>query len=92
MKHRTVTDVIKLQSGCVACGYSKHPSALTFDHVIPENKYKTKNGKVVHISDMVKGNRYSLKTILDEIRKCRVICFNCHMEHTYTVQRPLLED
>ena len=90
MQHRIITDYIKLVRGCDICGYDKHPSALTFDHLNPALKYRTKDGKPVHISDMVKGNRYSLKTIMKEIDKCRVICFNCHMEHTYTQQRPLV--
>ena len=89
MQHRAITDLIKLARGCDICGYDKHPSALTFDHLDPETKHKTRNGKLVHISDMVKGNRYSIDTILKEIDKCRVICFNCHMEHTYSNQRPL---
>jgi hypothetical protein len=73
--------------GCEICGYNKHPAALTFDHLEPSEKYKTKNGKIVHISDMVKGNRYSLPTVLKEVIKCRVLCFNCHMEYTYSTQR-----
>jgi hypothetical protein len=87
IKHRFVTDFIKLERGCEICGYSKHPAVLTFDHLDPATKYRTKSGKIVHISDMVKGNRYSLLTVLEEIRKCRVLCFNCHMEHTYGTQR-----
>ena len=89
MQHRAITDLIKLARGCDICGYDKHPSALTFEHLDPETKHNTRNGKLVHISDMVKGNRYSIDTILKEIDKCRVICFNCHMEHTYSNQRPL---
>mgnify|MGYP006294318355 CR=1 FL=1 len=85
--HKQTTDFIKMSSGCVICGYNKHPAALTFDHTDPESKYRTKSGKKVHLSDMIKGNRYSLKTILKEIDKCRVLCFNCHMEHTYLYQR-----
>lgn len=89
VRHRVITDWIKMKRGCEVCGYRKHPSALTFDHINPEDKYRTKTGNIVHISDMVKGNRYSMKTVLKEIDKCRVLCFNCHMEHTYTVQREL---
>jgi hypothetical protein len=36
---------------------------------------------------MIKGNRYALATILEEIKKCRVLCSNCHAEHTYSNQR-----
>ena len=87
INNKDVTDKIKLIMGCENCGYASHPAALTFDHINPEEKYTTKNGKKVHISDMVKGNRYSIKTILKEIVKCRVLCFNCHMEYTHNEQR-----
>jgi hypothetical protein len=86
-RHKTITDAIKLSTGCEICGYKKHPAALTFDHTNPENKYRTKSGKKVHLSDMIKGNRYCLDTILKEVEKCRILCFNCHMEHTYLYQR-----
>lgn len=72
-----------MDNGCEICGYNAHPAALTFDHLNPANKYRTKSGNLVHLSDMIKGNRYSLKTVLTEIEKCRVLCFNCHMETTY---------
>lgn len=72
-----------MTAGCEICGYSKHPAALTFDHLDPAKKYRTKSGRLVHLSDMIKGNRYSLKTVLKEIEQCRILCFNCHMETTY---------
>jgi hypothetical protein len=87
MKHRQITDSIKMMAGCEICGYKIHPAALTFDHLDPVNKYRTKNGKLVHLSDMIKGNRYSMNTILKEIKKCRILCFNCHMETTYSELR-----
>ena len=84
---RSITNRIKVTRGCEMCGYNAHPSALQFDHIDPATKYRTKSGKVVHPSDMIKGGRYSLETILAEIRKCRVLCANCHAVHTHTVQR-----
>jgi hypothetical protein len=81
------TDAVKLYYGCAICGYNKYAEALVFDHINPETKYRTRRGKVVHIADMAKGNRYSLATIRAEIEKCRVLCANCHMVYTYTVQR-----
>ena len=83
VRNRQITDRIKMEAGCEICGYKKHPASLTFDHLKPEEKYRTKSGKLVHLSDMIKGNRYSLRTVLEEIAKCRVLCFNCHMETTY---------
>jgi len=46
------------------------PRILTFDHV-----RGTKRG---NISDMV-NNGWSIDTIVAEIAKCEVVCFNCHM-------------
>lgn len=33
-------DALKLEAGCVDCGYNKHPAALHFDHRDPETKLK----------------------------------------------------
>ena len=73
-------DKIKMSAGCEICGYNKHPASLSFDHLDPKNKYKTKSGKKVNVADMVKGGRYAWETIQTEIAKCRVLCMNCHME------------
>lgn len=80
---RHKVDKIKLKSGCSICGYNAHPAALSFDHIDPATKYRTKNGKRVNVADMVKGGRYSWKTIQEEIGKCRILCMNCHMEITH---------
>jgi hypothetical protein len=80
---RKTVDDIKLNSGCVICGYNKHPAALSFDHTDPKSKYRTKGGHKVHIADMVKGGRYAYDTIMLEIEKCRILCLNCHMEVTH---------
>ena len=80
---RKKIDKIKMAAGCQICGYNAHPAALSFDHFNPENKYVTKSGKKVHVADMVKGGRYAWNTIQEEIKKCRILCMNCHMEITY---------
>lgn len=87
LSNREITDTLKTLAGCELCGYNADPRALQFDHVDPATKYRTKAGKVVHPSDLIKGNRYSLKTVLAEIAKCRVLCANCHAVHTHRVQR-----
>jgi len=84
---RSITNRIKVEKGCEICGFNSHPSALQFDHIDPATKYRTKSGKIVHPSDMIKGGRYALETILAEIRKCRVLCANCHAIYTHTEQR-----
>lgn len=84
---REITNKIKLDLGCETCGYNEYPQALQFDHLDPSTKYRTANGSLVHLSDMIKGNRYSLPTILREIEKCRVLCANCHAVYTHNEQR-----
>jgi hypothetical protein len=54
---------------CVDCLISD-PRILTFDHVRGE--------KLGNVSDMIK-RPCSLETIFEEIAKCEVRCFNCHM-------------
>lgn len=63
---------VKLFLGCSLCGYKKHPDALHFDHVDPAEKLR-------EVSKMHSGSREKLK---EEIRKCRILCANCHAEHT----------
>lgn len=87
LSNREIVDAIKVQAGCDICDYRKNPAALQFDHIDPSTKYRTKNGKVVHPADMIKGNRYGLRTILAEIAKCRILCANCHAEWTHGEQR-----
>ena len=61
---------VKLFLGCELCGYRKHACALQFDHIDPKTKFKI-------ISRM---NNYSIEAIKKEMRKCRVLCANCHAE------------
>lgn len=67
----------KLHHGCSVCGVKNlHPIMLQMDHVDPSTK-------VANVSDLATGN---LKRFMEEVRKCRVICFLCHVKHT-TEQR-----
>ncbi len=57
---------MKLESGGCACG-EKDPAALDYHHVDPSDKVREINGR----------NR-CLAAIKEEIKKCIVICANCH--------------
>ena len=57
------------------CGFKKYPQALDLDHI-------NKNIKVDNVSRMI-GNSISWKKIKEEIRKCIVLCANCHRIKTY---------
>ena len=59
-----------MRFGCRECGYKKHPAALHFNHLDQEIKYKD----VSKIQSWVKLKR--------EIRKCEILCANCHAIHT----------
>ena len=60
---------------CEICGESD-PVVLEFDHIDPKLKHKT-------IARMVGGGTYSLKSVFQEIEKCRILCANCHRRHTH---------
>jgi len=59
----------KLSRGCVVCGYKKCASALDFHH----------NGDKEF--DIARGIRCkNLEQIQEEIKKCMILCRNCHSE------------
>ena len=60
----------KLSKGCSDCGYNKHHAALEFDHVDGEKEFNVCNAK-------------SIKQAKEEIKKCEVVCSNCHRIRTY---------
>ena len=63
----------KLHHGCSICKRKDiHPFMLQMDHLDP-------NTKVGNVGDLATG---SLRKFIDEIRKCRVVCMPCHVEHT----------
>jgi len=64
---------------CSKCGYDKNPRVLHFHHISNKNK-------VYNVSDMV-GKGCSITNIKKEIRKCIVLCANCHQEkhNTYLI-------
>ncbi len=62
-----VANAVKMMAGCIDCGYSAHPAALTFDHRDPSNK-----------KYQISKCRGSLKLLFTEIEKCDVRCHNCH--------------
>lgn len=69
---RVKIDVIKLERGCVDCGYNRYPEALDFDH-LPGVK-KTKSVAFMW--------GYSWEKVLAEIAKCEIVCSNCHRHRT----------
>ena len=59
-------------SCCEKCGYNKNLSALEFHHKEP--------GKKESQLDMRRLSNSSMKWILKEFDKCKILCANCHRE------------
>ncbi len=57
---------------CMDCKQSFPACCMDFDH---------RNNKLFNVSDAVK-NGLGVQTILDEIKKCDVVCANCHRIRT----------
>lgn len=78
-RQRAMLDRIKVESGCLDCGYDERPEALDFDHVRGEKKYSV--GRMPGRSD---------KAIFAEVEKCVVRCANCHRIKTSEERVPIL--
>ena len=63
----------QLGGKCIKCGINK-PYLLDFHHRNPEEK----DGE---ISDLAKG--YDLTNFFNEVKKCDLLCANCHREFHY---------
>ena len=75
LKVKTLINNLKLERGCVDCGYNGHHIALDFDHL-------PRYDKVKDIARMC-ANNSSLDKILEEISKCEVVCAGCHRIRTW---------
>ena len=60
---------LKVRMGCCRCGYNAHFLALAFHH--------TDGDKEINISAAA-NQGWSWKRIEAELKKCDVICHNCH--------------
>ena len=67
----------KSKCSCAVCGYSKKTRGKHFSTAVLNFHHHDAN-KLENVGNMIK--RYGWNTIMKEIKKCIVICFNCHME------------
>ena len=66
---RRKNDLINLFGGkCCLCGFNLFQEALEFHHVVPEEKEFS----------VTSSNMKSLETQLQELKKCVLVCANCH--------------
>jgi len=73
----------KLFIGCTVCGYSRDPYALELAHLDGEDKWCRSDEGWSHAAGKAVKYEWSRKKIKNEIRKCKVLCANCHREDTY---------
>lgn len=67
-------ELLKLAGGkCCICGYDKCSSALEFHHINPQDKDFS-------ISTFMIRSKGTLELALGEIKKCVLLCSNCHRE------------
>ena len=72
-KKKTVSE-IKKNLKCAKCGEERE-YCLDFHHINPNEKENT-------IARMT-SNNYRVDSVLNEIKKCIVLCSNCHREFHY---------
>jgi hypothetical protein len=85
IQHRKLrVNAYKVSNGCSICGYNRHPSALCFDHLPQYDKHdQCKSGSKAGGMYMLYRKKHSVAELITEIRKCRILCHNCHMEKTH---------
>jgi hypothetical protein len=60
---------------CSDCGIKYPPYVMDFDHILQGKEFAVGHGV---------ANGYSKNRLLEEIKKCEVVCSNCHRERTHT--------
>jgi hypothetical protein len=70
---RRMKETLVAESGgrCAICGYSEYVGALEFHHLDPGEK---------EFGLSVRGMTRSLERMREEVRKCVLLCANCHAE------------
>ena len=69
--------ITHLGGKCVKCGYKRNLVALEFHHKDPNKKE--------NYDDMISTfiHNYSKKKLMNELKKCILVCSNCHKELHY---------
>lgn len=81
---KQIINTYKVSVGCCICGYNKNPSSLCFDHLPEyEKRDECRSGSKAGGMFALYSKKYHSNEIIEEIKKCRVLCCNCHMEVTH---------
>ena len=78
MKKKKLVSEIKSNMQCQKCGECRE-YVLDFHHVEPNKKENT-------VARMT-SNAYRIDKILEEVKKCIVLCSNCHREFHYLQEK-----
>jgi len=70
-KRKKYRAVDLLGGKCCICGYNKCVDALDFHHIEKKNGSETISSKIY---------RLSFSKVIDELKKCILVCANCHRE------------
>lgn len=82
-RYRIKLEAIEYLGGkCIECGYDECPSALTFHHQDATQKH----------FEIAMAYRYSDEEIVAEIKKCILLCQNCHAEHHWEEDNGYVRD
>lgn len=76
-RNELINFVISLkQKACKDCGVQYPHYVMDFDH-------RDRTTKLASINEMINIHSYSKEKILEEIKKCDLVCANCHRIRTY---------
>ena len=93
-KHRRDYHIskFKIRQGCRKCGYRSNSACLHFDHLdrstkspITKSGYKNNTINLHGSGGMYRlyQRKHPISLLIAEIRKCQILCSNCHGEKTY---------
>ena len=72
-RNRTKSRMVESMGGeCQICGYNRCSDSLEFHHINPDEKELKFSG--------IRANPKKWNSICDELKKCILLCSNCHKE------------
>ena len=63
---------------CTDCGKTYPPYVMEFDHVPGRGEKK------MNVASLGGSRRLTAKSFVDELKKCDLVCCNCHRIRTFT--------